>query len=70
MPDRRGPPYLALYVQFGVAEVRIVDLAGAAVETFRDPAKNAYGLRKRRTGGMLAPVLLPAVEIDIGALLA
>jgi hypothetical protein len=62
MPDRRGPPYLALYVQFGVAEVRIVDLAGAAVET--------YGLRKRRTGGMLAPVLLPAVEIDIGALLA
>ena len=61
---------LALYARFGVAEVWIIDIAGSAVEINRQPKEGAYTLKERRTGGSLTPVLLPAVEIDIGALLA
>jgi Uma2 family endonuclease len=61
---------LALYAQFGVAEVWIVDLAGAAVEVYRQPKDGAYTLTERRTGGSLTPDRVPSVAIDIAALLA
>ncbi|WP_036259677.1 Uma2 family endonuclease [Methylocapsa aurea] len=61
---------LALYAQFGVPEVWIVDLAGAAVEVFRQLKEGAYSSRERRSGGALAPLLVPSVAIDVAALLA
>jgi Uma2 family endonuclease len=61
---------LALYARAGVPEVWIVDIAGAAVEVYRQPKDDAYGLRERRTSGSLAPGLAPGVAIDVDALLA
>lgn len=61
---------LALYARFGVPEVWIVDVPGAAVEVYRIPKEAAYSSRERRTGGLLAPALLPGVVIDAAALLA
>jgi Uma2 family endonuclease len=61
---------LALYARFGVPEVWIVDLPGAAIEVYREPAGGAYALKQRLTSGSLAPVLVPGVTIDVGALLA
>jgi Uma2 family endonuclease len=61
---------LALYAQFGVPEVWIVDLAGAAVEVYRQPKDGAYVSQERRSGGMLAPDLVLGVAIDVAALLA
>ncbi len=61
---------LALYAKFGVAEVWIVDLAGAALEIYRQPKEGAYSLTERRTGGSLTPDLVPSVAIDVAALLA
>ncbi|VTZ28330.1 conserved hypothetical protein [Methylocella tundrae] len=61
---------LALYAQFGVPEVWIVDLAGSAVEVCRQPQDGAYSSMERRTSGMLAPALLPCVAVDVAALLA
>jgi Putative restriction endonuclease len=61
---------LALYARFGVPEVWIVDLPGAAIEVYREPAGDAYAVKQRLTSGSLAPVLAPGVTIDIGALLA
>lgn len=61
---------LALYAQFDVPEVWIVDLAGAAVEVFRRPKEGAYSSRERRTHGTLSPSVVPGIAIDIAALLA
>jgi len=61
---------LALYAKFGVAEVWIVDLAGAALEIYRQPKEGAYALMERRTSGSLTPDLVPSVAIDVAALLA
>jgi Uma2 family endonuclease len=61
---------LALYAKFGVPEVWIVDLRGAAIEVYREPAGEAYAVAQRLTSGSLAPVLVPAATIDVGALLA
>lgn len=61
---------LPLYARFGVPEVWIVDLKGAAVEIYREPKGDAYAWKRRLTSGRLAPVLLPGVTIDVGALLA
>ena len=61
---------LALYAQFGVAEVWIVDLAGSAVEVYLQPKEGAYSLTERRIGGALAPILVPSIAIDVAALLA
>jgi Uma2 family endonuclease len=61
---------LALYARFGVPEVWIVDLPGAAIEVYREPTGDAYALKQRLTSGSLAPVLVPGVTIDVGALLA
>jgi Uma2 family endonuclease len=59
-----------LYAKFGVPEVWIVDLWGAAIEVYREPAGDAYAVAERLTSGSLAPVLVPGVTIDVGALLA
>ena len=61
---------LALYARFGVVEVWIIDIAGAAVEIYRQPKEGAYALTERRTGGSLTPDLVPSVAIDVAALLA
>ena len=61
---------LALYARFGVPEVWIVDLPGAAIEVYREPTGDAYVRKQRLTSGSLAPVLVPGVTIDVGALLA
>ena len=61
---------LALYARFGVPEVWIVDLDGAAVEICRKPEEGAYAWREKRAAGKLAPALVPNAEIDIGALFA
>jgi Uma2 family endonuclease len=61
---------LPRYAKFGVPEVWIVDLRGAAIEVYREPAGDSYAQKERRTTGALAPVLVPSVAIDVGALLA
>jgi len=61
---------LPLYAKFGVPEVWIVDLRGAAIEVYREPAGDAYALKERLTSGPLTPVLVPGVTIDVGALFA
>ncbi len=61
---------LALYAKFGVPEVWIIDLAGAALEIYRQPKEGGYSLTERRTGGSLTPDLVPSVAIDVAALLA
>jgi Uma2 family endonuclease len=61
---------LSLYARFGAPEVWIVDLKGAAIEVYREPAGDGYTLNERLTSGPLAPALLPAVAIDVGALMA
>jgi Uma2 family endonuclease len=61
---------LAHYAKFGVPEVWIADLRGAAIEIYREPAGDAYAVSERLTSGSLAQVLVPGVTIDVGALLA
>ena len=61
---------LALYAKFGVAEVWIIDIAGSALEIYRQPKEGAYALMERRTSGSLTPDRVPSVAIDVAALLA
>jgi Uma2 family endonuclease len=61
---------LALYARFGVVEVWIIDIAGAAVEIYRGPKEGGYASQERRTAGSLTPDLVPSVAIDVAALLA
>ena len=61
---------LALYAKFGVAEVWIIDVSGAAIEVYREPAGDAYSVKHRLTRGSLAPALVPGVAIDVAALFA
>ena len=61
---------LPLYARFSVPEVWIVDLVGAAVETYREPKDGAYASRQRLAAGQLTPRLAPGVTIDAAALIA
>jgi Uma2 family endonuclease len=61
---------LALYARFGVPEVWIVDLAGAAVEVYREPKDGVYASRQLLTDRLLVPTLVPDVAIDVAGLLA
>jgi Uma2 family endonuclease len=61
---------LAVYAKFGLPEVWIVDLFGAAVEVYREPRDGAYASSERLTGGLIAPALVPGVAIDVAGLLA
>jgi Uma2 family endonuclease len=65
----RGPK-LDLYARHAVPEVWIVDLPGRAVEVCRGPGLDGYAERRRLTAGMVAPTLVPGIEIDVAALLA
>jgi Uma2 family endonuclease len=60
---------LPLYAKFGVLEVWIVDLRGAAIEVYREPAGDGYALKERLASGSLAPAFVPGVAIDVRALL-
>ena len=61
---------LPLYARFGVNEVWIVDLVGAAIEAYRQSNEGAYASFARLTSGSLAPALLPGAMVDVTALLA
>lgn len=61
---------LGLYARFGVPEVWIVDTRGGAVEVFRDAVDGAYATRQRPAAGSLTPALVPALSVDVAALLA
>jgi Uma2 family endonuclease len=60
---------LSLYAKFGVPEVWIIDLFGAAVEVYRKPKDDAYASRERLTKGLLSPALVLGVSIDVAGLL-
>ena len=64
----RGPK-LALYARHGVAEVWIVDLTGRAVEVCRQPGPHGYAERRSVVTGQLTPTLVPALAVDVPALL-
>ena len=60
-----------LYARRGVADYWIVDVRAGAVEVHREPSGERWG--ERTTHGpdtTLRPLLLPGVEVDVGALLA
>jgi len=61
---------LALYANFGVPEVWIVDIPGGAVESYLAPRDGAYVHRERLSGGPVSPALVPEVTIDVAWLLA
>jgi Uma2 family endonuclease len=60
---------LPLYAKFGVPELWIIDLIGAAVEVYREPKEGAYASRERLANGSLAPALVAGVTIDVAGLL-
>jgi Uma2 family endonuclease len=61
---------LPLYARHGIREVWIVDLDNRVLQTFRDPAGEAYThTTKTTTPGSLSPSLLPGVSIDASRLL-
>jgi Uma2 family endonuclease len=60
---------LPLYAKFGVPEAWIIDLSHRAVEIPREPAGGRYASVERMTEGVLAPTRIPAIRIDIAALL-
>ena len=61
---------LTLYAKFDVPEVWIIDIAGSAVEIYRQPNDGAYEFQERKVSGTIAPRLIPAIAIDVAALLA
>ncbi len=65
----RGPK-LDLYARHAVPKVWIVDLPGRLVEVCRGPGPDGHTERRRLTAGMIAPTLVPGIEIDVAALLA
>ena len=57
-----------LYATSGVSEVWIVDLAGRAVEVYRDPVDGRYASVARMTEGRVNPIRIPEVAVDIASL--
>lgn len=59
-----------LYARHGVAEIWIVDLVNRSMLTFADPADGQYRARATiEQLGVLYPVALPGVALDLTALL-
>ncbi len=58
----------ALYARAGVPEYWVVDLPARAVVVHLDPAPAGYGHRTEHRGGVLAPVAVAAVAVDLGEL--
>ncbi len=61
---------LPLYAKFGIPEVWIVDIAGAAIDVHREPKDGEYATLERYSSGVLSPSLVSGVTIDIAALFA
>jgi len=61
---------LALYARHGVPEVWIVDIVNGVVEVFLEPGDSSFAVQEQWTDGVLTPRLIPAVAIDVKALLA
>ena len=61
---------LALHARHGVPEVWIVDIVNGVVEVFLEPGDSSFAVQDQRTEGVLTPRLIPAVAIDVKALLA
>lgn len=61
---------LPLYARFAIPEVWIVDLGGAAVEVYREPAEGIYRHAQRLTEARLRPDRLPGVEVELAELFA
>lgn len=59
-----------LYARSAIPEYWIIDLAGRALERYRDPAPEGYARIERRTEGTIAPDLLPAISLDVADILA
>lgn len=59
-----------LYARHGVPEVWLVNLPAKLVEVYRQPAGDAFGERHDVTEGILRPLLLPDLELDVAALFA
>ncbi len=61
---------LPLYGKFGVPEVWLADIAGAAIEVCRAPKDGDYAAREKHSSGVLSPSLVSGIAIDIAALFA
>lgn len=60
----------ALYAEAGVRDCWIVDVAGDAIEVYREPGADAFRLTERvGRGGMLAPLAFPDVAVTVADIL-
>jgi len=59
---------LPLYARHGIPEVWLVNLVAKVVEVYRRPAGDAFDERQDIADGILRPLLLPELELDVGAL--
>lgn len=62
---------LPLYAQHGVPEVWILDVDAERLEVYREPAAGAYRRKLERQGAeSIAPLALPGVALEVGAIFA
>jgi Uma2 family endonuclease len=61
---------IPLYATFGIPEVWIVEIGGAAIEVYRSPKDGDYAARERHSSGVLSPALVSGIAIDVAALFA
>ena len=64
----RGPK-LAIYARHGVPEVWSVDLHGQTLEICREPGPVGYAERAKISEGVVTPILVPDVAVDLAVLL-
>lgn len=61
---------LPLYARHGVPEVWIVDLRGAVVERYDEPAEDGYGrARPARRGEAIEPIAVPGLSLSVNDIL-
>jgi Uma2 family endonuclease len=62
---------MPLYATAGVPEVWLVDVEGGAIDVHRAPERGRYTETHRvGPGDTVSPMLLPAIEVEVGAVLA
>jgi Uma2 family endonuclease len=59
-----------LYATFGIPEVWIIEIGGAAIAVYRSPKDGDYAARERHSSGVLLPSLASGIAIDVAALFA
>jgi Uma2 family endonuclease len=59
---------LPLYARYKIPEVRIVDVAGHAVECYWDPKDGRYSQSNRTSRGMMVSPIQSEVTVDLDAL--